>query len=65
MYTNFLSYGLTQLNVNTRNLNIIELILTNNTKFTYNITYLSVFEFDEHVSDQFTIYSDLMIPKSI
>ena len=28
----------------------------------YNITPISDFEFDAHVSDHFTIYSDLVIP---
>ena len=58
VYSIFLSYGLTQLiNFNTRNSNILDLILTNNTLSIYNISPTSSFEIDAHISDHFTIYS--------
>ena len=63
IYNKFLSYGLTQLiNFNTRNSNILDLILTNNTLIVSNISPTNAFEFDVHVSDHFAIYSDLVIP---
>ena len=64
IYNKFLSYGLTQLiNFNTRNSNILDLILTNNTLIISNISPTSAFEYDAHISDHFAIYSDLVIPR--
>ena len=63
VYNKFISYSLTQLiNCNTRNSNILDLILTNNTLIIFNISPTRAFEYDAHVSDHFAIYSDLVIP---
>ena len=63
VYNKFISYGLTQLiNFNSRNSNILDLILTNNTLIISNISPTSAFEYDAHISDHFAIYSDLVIP---
>ena len=63
VYNKFLSYGLAQLiNFNTRNSNILDLILTNNTLIIANISPTSACEYDAHISDHFAIYSDLVIP---
>ena len=63
VYNKFLSYGLTQLiNFNTRNSNILDLILLYNTLIISNISPTSVCEFYVHVSDHFAIYSNLVIP---